>query len=40
MGAAGAGTAPKNIIEREVEKRETRPYCRSRQEESCSQLFF
>src|ERR1017187_9119160 len=30
--------APENIIGREVEKRETRPYRRSRQEESCRQL--
>src|SRR6266853_3884612 len=40
LGAPGAGTSPENIIGREVEKRLTRPYCRSRQEESCRRLPF
>src|ERR1700682_3852221 len=34
------GTPPENIIGREVEKRLTRPYCRSRQEKSCRRLPF
>src|SRR6266851_2207121 len=34
------GHPPENIVVREVEKRLTRPYCRSRQEESCRRLPF
>src|SRR6266404_6111561 len=39
-GTPSGGTSPENIIGREVEKRLTRPYCRSRQEESCRRLPF
>src|SRR5208337_727671 len=34
-GRARSPKSQKNILSRQVEKREARPYCRSRQEESC-----